>query len=51
MKITEAYSKDTSDITNVESAKYIGDFAIRIKFNDNTETMVDFKPFLLKAHH
>jgi hypothetical protein len=35
----------------IESTKYIGDFAIRIKLNDGSEKLVDFKPFLLKSHH
>lgn len=35
----------------VKKAKYIGDFAIRIFFNDGNEKLVDFKSFLTKAIH
>ncbi len=35
----------------VDYAKYIGDFAVRIKFNDGTERLIDFKPFLSHSHH
>lgn len=39
------------DQLRIESAKYLSDFAIRIKFNDGTEKLVDFKPFLSKSLH
>ena len=35
----------------IDSAKYLSDYAIRIKFNDGFEKIVDFKPFLSKSHH
>jgi hypothetical protein len=35
----------------IVSAKYLSDFAIRIQFNDGTEKVVDFKPFLSKSLH
>ena len=35
----------------INYAKYIGDYAIRVKFSDGTERLVDFKPFLLHSHH
>ncbi|MBA7520261.1 hypothetical protein ES705_12354 [subsurface metagenome] len=35
----------------IENARYLGDYAIRIKFNDDTERLVDFKPFLTKSLH
>jgi len=35
----------------INSAKYLSDFAIRILFNDGTEKVVDFKPFLSKSLH
>jgi hypothetical protein len=35
----------------IDSAKYLSDYAIRIKFNDGNEKLVDFKPFLLKSLH
>jgi hypothetical protein len=33
----------------ITSANYIGDFDVRILFNDGTEKLADFKPFLLKS--
>ena len=36
---------------DITSAKYIGDFAIRIFFNDGYQKLVDFKPFLEKSFH
>jgi len=35
----------------IDSAKYLSDYAIRIKFSDGNEKIVDFKPFLLKSIH
>jgi len=35
----------------IESAKYLADYAIRIKFSDGVENLVDFKPFLKKSNH
>lgn len=35
----------------IDSAKYLSDYAIRIKFNDGNEILVDFKPFLSKSLH
>jgi len=35
----------------VASANYIGDYAIRVSFNDGNEKLVDFKPFLAKSLH
>ena len=35
----------------IDSAKYLSDYAIRIKFNDGNEKLVDFKPFLSKSLH
>jgi hypothetical protein len=39
------------DVIEVKSAIYIGDYAIRIYFNDETEKLVDFKRFLLRSLH
>ena len=33
------------------SAVYERDYCIRIVFNDETEKLIDFKPFLVKALH
>ncbi len=51
MKITECYSEKKSGTIEVGFAKYIGDYAIRIKFKDGTEKLVDFKSFLKKSQH
>ncbi|MDR3695728.1 DUF2442 domain-containing protein [Mucilaginibacter sp.] len=52
MKIVRDYNiNNPTDVIEVTSANYIGDFAIRISFNDGNEELVDFKPFLLKSLH
>ena len=33
----------------IDSAKYLSDYAIRIRFNDGNERLVDFKPLLSKS--
>lgn len=37
--------------TEVTKAQFIGDFAIRVYFNDGSNKLVDFKPFLEKSLH
>jgi hypothetical protein len=51
MKISVDYNQSETKTLRIEDAKYIGDFAIRIKFNDGTEKLVDFKSFLSKSLH
>ena len=51
MKITVHYNEAIIDIIYVTSANYIGDYAIRLEFNDNNEKLVDFKPFLNQHGH
>jgi len=52
MKIVEEINVDYQLKTiEVESAKYIGDYAIRICFNDSTNRLVDFKSFLESSLH
>jgi len=36
---------------NIVTAEQVGDFRIRLKFDDGTEHTVDFKPFLTHALH
>jgi hypothetical protein len=36
---------------NIESAKQVGDFVLRLSFDDGTVQMVDFKPFLSSSCH
>ena len=35
----------------IDSAKYLSDYAIRIRFSNGKEKLVDFKPFLSKSLH
>jgi len=51
MKISEEYSEIQTDLIEVKSAIYIGDFAIRITFNDGINKLVDFKAFLESSSH
>ena len=51
MKIVEEYNRDYSDLIEIKSAEYIGDYAIRIIFNDGINRLVDFKSFLEKSYH
>ena len=45
-------TEDNTDLyLNIEKAKFIGDFIIRIFFNTGEEKAVDFKPFLKNAIH
>jgi len=37
MRIIVDYNKEKSQILMVKEAKYLGDFALRIRFNDGTE--------------
>lgn len=51
MKISVEYNNAEVQDFKIDSARYLGDFAIRVLFNDGTERLVDFKPFLTKALH
>ena len=53
MKITVEYSDSQSGVgqLKINSAKYLSDYAIWIKFNDGKENRIDFKPFLSKSLH
>ena len=52
MKIIQDYNEVIlNDVIEITSANYIGDYAIRISFSDETEKLVDFKPFLGKSLH
>lgn len=53
MKIYVDYKDSESRlaILKVDSAKYLSDYAIRIRFNDGKEKLIDFKPFLSKSLH
>lgn len=51
MKITEEYTDYNIDYIEIKSARYIGDYAIRIFFSDGSNKLVDFKPFLESSVH
>lgn len=51
MKIIEEYNDFEIKLIEIKSANYIGDFAIRLLFTDDTKRLVDFKPFLEAALH
>ncbi|MGV8095718.1 MAG: DUF2442 domain-containing protein [Mangrovibacterium sp.] len=51
MRIVENYTEQVPVVIRVSSAKYIGDFAVRISFSDGSERLVDFKPFLMNSRH
>ncbi|MDP3149407.1 MAG: DUF2442 domain-containing protein [Ignavibacteria bacterium] len=51
MKIVEEYIDVQTTLLEIKSAKYIGDYAIRIFFNDGVSRLVDFKPFLESSLH
>jgi hypothetical protein len=51
MKITEEPVQQNVDPIDIRSVQYIGDFAIRILFNDGVSRIVDFKPFLESSLH
>jgi len=51
MKITEEYTDHIVDSIEVKSAQFIGDYAIRVFFNDGFCRLVDFTPFLEASLH
>jgi hypothetical protein len=53
MRIIVDYTEHVtgSDQIRIDSAKYLSDYAIRIKFSDGNEKLVDFRPFLSKSLH
>lgn len=52
MRIIEEYTDSLqTDLIEIKSAKYIGDFAIKLVFNDGRNLLVDFKPFLESSMH
>lgn len=53
MKIIVDYkdSEAEFDQLKIDSATYLSDYVIRIKFSDGNEQLVDFKPFLTKSIH
>jgi hypothetical protein len=36
---------------NITAAQQVGDYALRLSFDDHTVQTVDFKPFLTRSRH
>lgn len=51
MRIIQEYIDIQTDEISVVTAIFIGDYAIRIFFNDGITKLVDFKNFLEKSSH
>jgi hypothetical protein len=51
MRIIEEYDDFQIELIEIKTAKYIGDFAIRLFFSDGFNRVVDFKPFLENSLH
>ena len=53
MRIIVDYKDSPSGFNQlkIDSAKYLSDYAVRIRFNNGNERLVDFKPFLSKSLH
>lgn len=53
MRIIVDYKSSKQEVNplEVESAKYLSDYVLRIKFTNGVENLVDFKPFILKSMH
>jgi hypothetical protein len=51
MKITKEDIDFQYDIVEIKSACAIGNYTIRISFNDGITQLIDFKPFLEAAQH
>jgi hypothetical protein len=51
MKIIEENQVEISDLIEVKSAEYLGEYFIQIVFKDGFHRVVDFKSFLETAGH
>jgi hypothetical protein len=53
MKIIVDYKDSDPELNHlkIDSAKYLSDYVIRIRFSDGVEKIIDFKPFLSKSIH
>ncbi len=51
MKILVEYKENYEQNLKIDFALYLFDYAIRIRFNDGLERLVDFKSFLTNARH
>ena len=51
MRITEVYNDANNDVIEIISAQNTGNNSIKIVFNDKTEKIVNFRPFLERSLH
>ncbi|GAB3661911.1 hypothetical protein GCM10028791_36710 [Echinicola sediminis] len=51
MKFRELHIAYDIGHVGIEQAEYLGDFKLRIVFDDKKTQTVDFKPFLLQSKH
>lgn len=51
MRIVVEYNENELQDLKIDTAKYLSDYAVRVKFNDGSERLIDFKPFLSKSNH
>jgi hypothetical protein len=51
MKIVVNYDEDETVKLAIDSAEYLSDYILKIKFSDGYESFVDFGPFLLRSLH
>jgi hypothetical protein len=51
MKIVVDYNLEEVQKIRIHSTHCQGDFVIRLQFNDGTDQLIDFKPFLMKSLH
>jgi hypothetical protein len=51
MRIIEEYKDFQIELIEIKTAKYIGDFAVSVIFNDGINRIIDFKPFLEASLH
>lgn len=40
-----------SDAINITAARYIGDYRVALRFDDESEQVINFKPFLSRSRH
>jgi hypothetical protein len=40
-----------SDTINITAAKHIGDYRVALRFDDESEQVINFKPFLSRSRH
>ncbi|MCX6155952.1 MAG: DUF2442 domain-containing protein [Candidatus Kapabacteria bacterium] len=51
MRIIEEYDSTEIKVISINSVDNLGDFVLRINFNDGASQLVNFKLFLKNSHH